>query len=159
MNMILIAIPLLVIPASSLFPQSAVSDTIDIEELVVTGTKTEVARKYIPLTISRVSREVFQQASESALLPFLSEEVPGLFVTERGISGFGVATGAAGQLNMRGLGGNPTTQVLILLDGHPQFMGLMGHHLPDAYVSSDVERVEVIRGPASFLYGSNALGG
>jgi len=141
-----------------LFPQS-LSDTLALDEVLVTGTKVEVARKNIPLTISQVPREIFEQAPETALLPVLSEEVPGLFITERGVTGFGVATGAAGQLNMRGLGGNPTTQVLILLDGHPQFMGLMGHHLPDAYVSSDAERVEVIRGPASFLYGSNAFGG
>ncbi|PID92601.1 MAG: ligand-gated channel protein [Bacteroidetes bacterium] len=149
---------LLLPPMLSLFAQT-VSDTMVIDELVVTGTKIEVARKNVPLTVSQVPRKILEDAPETALLPVLSEEVPGLFVTERGITGFGVARGAAGQLNMRGLGGNPTTQVLILLDGHPQFMGLMGHHLPDAYVSSDAERVEVIRGPASFLYGSNAFGG
>ncbi len=148
----------LLVPILSLFSQS-LTDTIAIEEVVVTGTKIEVARKNSPLSVSLVQREILEQSSESALLPVLSEEIPGLFVTERGITGFGVSSGAAGQLNMRGLGGNPTTQVLILLDGHPQFMGLMGHHLPDAYVSSDAERVEVIRGPASFLYGSNAFGG
>jgi len=135
------------------------TDTLEIEEVVVTGSKVEVARQQIPLSISLVSRVELEQSSESALLPVLSELVPGLFVTERGITGFGVADGSAGQINIRGLGGNPTTQVLILIDGHPQFMGLMGHHLPDAYVSSDAERVEVIRGPASFLYGSNAFGG
>ncbi len=148
----------LLVPILSLFSQS-LTDTLAIDEVVVTGSKVEVARKNVPLTVSQVPREIFEEAPESALLPVLSEEVPGLFITERGVTGFGVATGAAGQLNMRGLGGNPTTQVLILLDGHPQFMGLMGHHLPDAYVSSDAERVEVIRGPASFLYGSNAFGG
>jgi outer membrane receptor protein involved in Fe transport len=155
----LLFLVLLVVPLVFLFSQSGITDTIAIEEVVVTGTKVEVARKNVPLTVSLVPREILEQTTESALLPVLSEEIPGLFVTERGITGFGVGTGAAGQLNIRGLGGNPTTQVLILLDGHPQFMGLMGHHLPDAYVSSDVERVEVIRGPASFLYGSNAFGG
>ncbi|MGC9342152.1 MAG: TonB-dependent receptor [Bacteroidales bacterium] len=141
------------------YSQSLLEDTLQIDEVVITGTKIEVARKNVPLTVSLIPRVTLEQTTESALLPLLSEEIPGLFVTERGITGFGVANGGAGQLNMRGLGGSPTTQVLILLDGHPQFMGLMGHHLPDAYVSSDAERVEVIRGPASFLYGSNAFGG
>ena len=139
--------------------QSLTEDTLQIEEVVVTGTKVEVARQHVPLSVSLVSGVELEQSTESALLPLLSEQIPGLFVTERGITGFGVADGAAGQINIRGLGGNPTTQVLVLIDGHPQFMGMFGHHLPDAYVTSDAERVEVIRGPASFLYGSNAFGG
>jgi iron complex outermembrane receptor protein len=48
---------------------------------------------------------------------------------------------------------------LILIDGHPQYQGIFGHPLPDAYVASDVEKVEIIRGPASILYGTNAMGG
>jgi len=141
------------------FCQSITIDTIKISEVVITGTKIKVARKNVPLTVSVITKEEIEQSNETALLPIISEYVPGLFVTERGITGFGVANGAAGQINIRGLGGNPTTQVLILIDGHPQFMGLMGHHLPDSYVASDVERVEVIRGPGSILYGSNAFGG
>jgi len=48
---------------------------------------------------------------------------------------------------------------LVLIDGHPQYQGIFGHPLPDAYVASDVEKVEIIRGPASILYGSNAMAG
>ncbi|MFW5832158.1 MAG: TonB-dependent receptor plug domain-containing protein, partial [Prolixibacteraceae bacterium] len=100
-----------------------------------------------------------EASHESAILPILNGQVPGLFITERGVTGFGVAQGSAGQISIRGIGGNPTTGVLMLIDGHPQFMGIMGHPLPDSYVASEVERVEVIRGPASILYGSNAMGG
>ncbi|MBN1117382.1 MAG: TonB-dependent receptor [Bacteroidales bacterium] len=130
-----------------------------VDEVVISGTKTEVNRSQVPLTISLVNQEQIKQSSESALLPVLSEYVPGMFVTKRGVTGFGVATGAAGQISMRGIGGSPNTQVLVLLNGNPQYMGLMGHPLPDAYRSSNVKRVEVIRGPASTLYGSNAMGG
>jgi outer membrane cobalamin receptor len=139
--------------------KSILKDTINIDEVVITGSKISVNQNNVPLTVSVISKEKIESSSESALLPVLSEQVPGLFVTQRGITGFGVSTGAAGQISLRGIGGNPNTQVLILLNGNPQFMGIMGHPLSDAYIASDVERVEVIRGPASTLYGTNAMGG
>lgn len=139
--------------------QSEPADTIDIEEVVVTGSPVKVHRNNLPMAVSVIGRSQIETSDESALLPVLNGKVPGLFVTERGITGFGVAAGSAGQITIRGVGGSPTTGVLVLIDGHPQFMGIMGHPLPDSYVASDAERVEVIRGPASILYGSNAMGG
>lgn len=73
--------------------------------------------------------------------------------------GYGVSNGAAGGISLRGIGGSPTTGLLVLIDGHPQYMGLMGHPIADAYQSMLAEKVEVVRGPASVLYGSNAMGG
>lgn len=134
-------------------------DTVKIEEVVVTGTPVRVNRNNVPMAVSVINRAQIEETDESALLPVLNGKVPGLFVTERGVTGFGVAGGSAGQISIRGIGGSPTTGVLMLIDGHPQFMGIMGHPLPDSYVASDAERVEVIRGPASILYGSNAMGG
>ncbi|NMC40317.1 MAG: Plug domain-containing protein [Bacteroidales bacterium] len=117
------------------------NDTISIGEVIITGTKTFVNRNMVPLTVSVVSKENIEYSSESALLPVLSEQVPGFFLTQRGITGFGVSAGSAGQISLRGVGGNPNTQVLILLNGNPQFMGIMGHPLADAYIASDVEKV------------------
>jgi iron complex outermembrane receptor protein len=134
-------------------------DTIEINEVIVTGSHVKVNRNNVPMAVSVVNRLQIEESDESAVLPILNGRVPGLFVTERGVTGFGVATGSAGQITIRGIGGSPTTGVLMLIDGHPQFMGIMGHPLPDSYVASDVEQVEVIRGPASILYGSNAMGG
>lgn len=139
--------------------KSLLQDTINLDEVVVTGTAVKVNRHNVPMAVSVVGRRQISESIETALLPVLNGRVPGLFVTERGIMGFGVAAGAAGQVSIRGIGGSPTTGVLMLIDGHPQFMGIFGHPLPDSYVASDAEKVEVIRGPASILYGSNAMGG
>ena len=130
-----------------------------IDEIVVTATRTSVNRSNVAMTVSVINREEIEASSESALLSALSELVPSMFITQRGVTGFGVASGGTGGINLRGVGGTPTTELLVLIDGHPQYMGIMGHHLPDAYVASDIDKVEVIRGPASILYGSNAMGG
>lgn len=134
-----------------------VDSLINLQGVVVSANKIQVNRNSVPLSISVIDREEIEASSESALLPVLSQRVPGLFVTQKGITGFGVNNGSAGTVNIRGVGqGN---KVLMLFDGQPQWAGIFGHALPDTYVASDVERVEVIRGPGSLMYGSNAMGG
>lgn len=144
---------------SSLFAQKTLIDTLSIPEVVVTGTRSEVDARHLPMSVSVVSRAQIDARHEPSLLPVLTEQVPGFFSTARGILGYGVSTGAAGGMSMRGIGGSPTTGMLVLIDGHPQYMGLMGHPIADAYQSMMAGRVEVVRGPASLLYGSNAMGG
>ena len=59
---------------------------------------------------------------------------------------------------MRGITGG-AGQLMVLIDGHPQYQGIYGHPISDSYQTMMAERVEVLRGPASVLYGSNAMGG
>ncbi len=139
--------------------ESSSKDSIQLNEVVVTGTRFQSDLRQLPMSVSIIDSSQIHNAYSPSLLPVITEEVPGLFVTGRGVMGYGVANGAAGGINIRGVGGTPTTGVLVLIDGHPQYMGLMGHPLADAYQSMMAERVEVIRGPASILYGSNAIGG
>ena len=137
----------------------SVNDTLTIDEVVVTGSKVEISRKNMPVNISVVSKEDMNEINETTALTTISSRVPGVFVTERGVIGFSVGPNSAGQVSIRGVSGAPNTGVLVLVDGSPQFMGLFGHPLPNSYVSSDLEKVEIIKGPASILYGSNAMGG
>ena len=85
--------------------------------------------------------------------------VPGAFVTHRGVLGYGISSNGTGQISIRGVGESPNAGVLIVVDGRPDFQGEMGHPLPDFFSLSDVSRVSVTEGPASVLYGSNAMGG
>ena len=129
-----------------------------LDEVVVTGTRNETDVRHLSQTVSVVSRPVIEQSMQPSLLPVLTEQVPGLFVTERGVMGYGVSGGAAGSISLRGLSGG-TARLMVMIDGHPQYAGIFGHPIADAYQSFLAERVEVLRGPASVLYGSNAMGG
>lgn len=112
----------------------------------------------LPNTITKLPEWQIQERHVPSVLTLAAEQTPGLFVTQRGLMGYGVSGGAAGGMSIRGLG-NGTGQMMVLVDGHPQFMGLMGHPLADTYQSLNVEGIQVLRGPASVLYGSNAMGG
>lgn len=129
-----------------------------LRDVVVTGTRTAVPERAIISTVSTVNSEQLNQLERVSLLPTLTELVPNLFITQRGVMGYGVSGGAAGGISVRGLNSG-TGQVMVLVDGHPQYQGIFGHSIADAYQTMMAERVEVVRGPGSLLYGSNAMGG
>jgi outer membrane cobalamin receptor len=152
----------LALDPSTAAAQEAGSDTlrvVPIDPVVVSVTHLEILRSRVPNSVSVVRWEEIDERGAASVLAVASERVPGLFVTQRGVLGYGVGQGAAGRVSIRGAGANPNTQVLVLTDGRPQTMGLFGHPIADTHVSSGVERVEVVRGPASVLYGTNAMGG
>ena len=133
------------------------ADSVGLGEVVVTGTRNATDIRHLPMTISVMDRQKLTENFRTQLLPTINEQVPGLFVTSRGVLGYGVSTGAAGSIKVRGVGSGAS--MLVLIDGVPQYAGLMGHPIPDAYQTMLADRVEVLRGPASLLYGSNAMGG
>lgn len=135
---------------------SELMDTVHLEGAYVSSPrKTDI--QLTPLSVTIVDASAIDKSTESSLLPVLQDAVPGLFVSERGFAGYGVSGGAAGSVSIRGVGqGN---KVLFMIDGMPQWAGVFGHALPDTYVANGVERVEVVKGPSSLLYGSNAMGG
>ena len=157
MKKTILIIILLLIPVF-LFAQIDTTQTYNLNPVTVTATQTEIPRSLVSPSISVVSSEEIKENPDKSIFSIISQNVPGVFVTERDVLGFGVNS-AAGQINIRGIGGSPNNEVLTLIDGRPQYMGWYGHPIDDGYLSTNIERVEVIRGPASMLYGSNAMGG
>ena len=130
-----------------------------LDEFVVTGTNHMVPQKLLPYTVSVVGSRQLQATGQTQVLSAISGMVPSLFVTQRGIFGFGVSNGGSGHIKLRGVGGDRASAVLMMVDGQPQFAGIYSHHIADFYDKEYVERVEVLRGPGSVLYGSNAMAG
>ena len=150
----------LIIAALALLAPSIVKavTTDTIPEVVITGSRTETDVRYLPHTVTIIDKETLQQSHNSNLISSIESLVPNMFVTKTSMLGFGVSNGSAGNISMRGLSGS-TAQVLIMVDGHPQFSGVYGHPISDSYQTLIAERVEVLHSPASVLYGSNAMGG
>ncbi len=135
-----------------------VTDSLSLEGVVVTGTRNATDIRHLPMTVTVIEREKLTEQHQTSVLPTVMQQVPGLFVTSRSMMGYAVSTGAAGGINLRGITGG-AGQLLVLIDGHPQYNGIYGHPIADSYQTLMAERVEVLRGPASVLYGSNAMGG
>jgi iron complex outermembrane receptor protein len=148
----------LVASAASSLLFGEVNDSLSLQEVVVTGTRNATDIRHLPMTVTVIGREKLTEQHQTNVLPTVMQQVPGFFVTSRAMMGYSVSTGAAGGINLRGLSGG-WGQMLVLIDGHPQYQGVYGHPISDSYQTLMTERVEVLRGPASVLYGSNAVGG
>lgn len=148
----------LLLVSSTVSARTSIADTLRLDEVVVTGTRNTTDIRHLPQTVTVVGRDKLTENERVSVLPTLMEQVPGLMLTSRGVLGYGVSGGGSGGMMLRGISSG-AGQVMVLIDGHPQYNGIYGHSMSDAYQTMMAERVEVLRGPASLLYGSNAMGG
>ncbi|MEZ0472753.1 TonB-dependent hemoglobin/transferrin/lactoferrin family receptor [Luteimonas salinilitoris] len=127
--------------------------TAEFDRVVVTATRTERAIVDVPNTVDVIERERMDELIVRDLKDLFRYE-PGITVTES-FGRFGI-----GDIRIRGLGGN---RVRILVDGIPVSDAFSIGSFSNAnrnFVDLDtLKRVEVVRGPSSSLYGSDALGG
>ncbi|MHB2155503.1 TonB-dependent receptor [Calditrichota bacterium GD2] len=129
------------------------------DSIVVIGNRIATSVRNLAYSYQIVSGEMVQQLSSHSALEMVDLNFPSAYVLENKALGYGVGPEGAGILNLRGIGGKPNTGVLVLLNGHPDFMGIFGHPLPDVYGNEDIERIEILAGPSSTVFGDHAMGG
>lgn len=129
---------------------------VDLGTMVVTASGFEQSIKQAPASISVITREEMQQKSISSLTDALTD-IPSVDVE--------ASAGKTGGLNVS-IRGMPSDYTLILIDGRRQ--NAAGNITPNGFGETStsflppinsIERIEVIRGPMSTLYGSDAMGG
>jgi len=118
-------------------------------EVVVTPTRTAHLLKDTTVSTGVVTKEQIEETGAQNVGEAL-EKVTGIKVDTYG------AMGAATSITLRG---SSAKQVLVLVDGRPVNLPSLGSVDLSMYPVDNVERIEVVRGPASALYGANALGG
>lgn len=69
-----------------------------IDEVVVTGSRMQTDVRHLSQTVTVIDRSKIENSLQQNVLPVLTEQIPGLFVTSRGIMGYGIYGGSAGNI-------------------------------------------------------------
>src|SRR5256885_11917902 len=121
----------------------------EVEQVVVSATRFDIPLDQSPASVSVISSEDIEQKQIERVSDAL-REVPGLSV---------VQTGTAGQLTSVFIRGLRSEHTQILLDGIPINQGLQGAFNFADLTTDDIDRIDVVRGPQSTIYGPRALAG
>ncbi|WP_140920920.1 TonB-dependent receptor plug domain-containing protein [Limnobaculum xujianqingii] len=119
-------------------------------EMVVTATRSETSLWNSPATIQVINSEQLEKSTRSSLADEL-QDIPGVEVTDNALAG-------RKQIRIRG---EASSRVLILIDGQEVTYQRAGQNFGPGILIDDssLERIEVVKGPYSVLYGSQAIGG
>jgi len=118
-----------------------------LDPVVVTGTRLEVPLRETPSAITVIDRQEIESRQATDVLELL-RTVPGMSVTQ---------TGSRGGLTTIFPRGGEEDFNLVLIDGVP-VNDAGGFFDFSDLTTENIERIEVIRGPQSALYGANAMG-
>lgn len=121
----------------------------ELSEIVVTATRYPVLLKDTPASVSVITTKDIEKIEAKKVGDILRKTV-GLNIT---------SYGSAGSLTQANLRGSLSSQVLVLVDGRPINSPSSGEANLSEIPVDNIERIEVMRGPASSLYGANAVGG
>lgn len=125
------------------------NDALRLDDVVVSATRNTISTYDAPVIVNRIDDRIFEQTQSLSLSEGLNFS-PGLRL-ENNCQNCGFT-----QLRMNGLDG-PYTQILI--NSRPVFSSLAGVYGLEMIPSNMVEKVEVVRGGGSALYGGNAIAG
>ena len=123
-------------------------DAIGLEQVVVTGTRTKKLLKDAPVITRVITEEDIKKVDATNIGDLLQSELPGVE--------FSYSMNQQVSLNMQGFGG---TTVLFLVDGERLAGETMDNVDYQRLNLDNVGRIEIVKGAASSLYGSNAVGG
>src|SRR5713101_3209973 len=123
--------------------------TAEAEPVIVSATRFDIPLDQSPASVSVITSEDIQRKQIERVSDAL-REVPGLSV---------VQTGTAGQLTSVFMRGLPSQDMQVLLNGIPINQGLAGQFDFANLMTDDIDRIEIVRGPQSTLYGPRALAG
>ncbi len=136
-------------PVISMAQDAAAYGTSETEEIVVSATRVPIPEDESPASVSVITANDFEEHQTRRVSDAL-REVPGLSV---------VQSGTAGQLTSVFTRGLRSEHTQVLLDGIPINQGLAGlFNFADLSIDN-VDRIEIVRGPQSTLYGPRALAG
>lgn len=127
-------------------------EIINIPDIVVTATKNAQSIEKVPASVTVINREQIELSGARTVDQLLTT-VPGVYASRMDVS----SANRTSQTYTRGMPGNGRT--LVLIDGVPMNSQFDGQVDWSQLATQDVERVEVVRGVGSGLYGSNAMGG
>ena len=119
------------------------------ESIVVTATDTPEDEKQVGSAVTVITREEIEK-HESVVVSDVLRSVPGLDVTQYG---------TPGSLTSLFTRGTNSTQTLVLVDGVRMNSPYFGGYDWSAMTTESIDRIEIVRGPFSALYGSDAIGG
>ncbi len=146
------SIPIRIIALSlalvSIFP-SATSLAAGHDEIIVTATRIATRSNAVIGDVSTISRTQIEQAAQSTLAELLQSQ-PGVQIT---------ANGGPGSSSAIYLRGGSSNQTLVLVDGQRLASATSGSTAFENIPLDQIERIEILRGPASALYGADAIGG